>query len=95
MPGHPKENATEITRQFCEELRETTFFQQEGLMLRLSGSFGLATYPEDGESVQAIIRSADAMMYDVKHSTRDNVAIMGHGHLLAAGKLAVNERRTR
>ncbi len=95
MPGYDKNAAAGITRQFCEELRETTFFQQEGLMLRLSGSFGLATYPEDGTSVQAIIRSADSMMYDVKHTTRDNVAIMGQGHLLTPGKLVVNERRSR
>lgn len=95
LPGHSKESSSGIARQFCEELRATTFFQQEGLMLRLSGSFGLATYPEDGESVQSIIRSADAMMYDVKHTTRDNVAVMGQGHLLTPGKLVVNERRTR
>lgn len=94
MPGQGKNAAVEITRQFCEELRETVFFQQEGLMLRLSGSFGLATYPEDGDSVHAIMRSADSMMYDIKHTTRDNVGIMGQGHLLTPGPLMVHERRT-
>ena len=42
-------------------------------------SFGVATWPEDGTSVHEIIRAADTMMYLVKSSTRDNIAIAGAG----------------
>lgn len=94
MPGQSKHAAAALTGQFCQELRETTFFQKEGLFLQLSGSFGLATFPEDGETVHTIMRSADSMMYNVKNTTRNNVAIMGQGHLLAPGKLLSSERRT-
>ena len=41
-----------------------------------------ATFPEDGNSVQAIIRAADSMMYHAK-TTRDNVSVAGLG--LVAG----------
>jgi hypothetical protein len=44
----------------------------------LSVSFGLATYPEDGNTVQTILRAADTMMYEAK-LTRDNVAVAGKG----------------
>jgi GGDEF domain-containing protein len=44
----------------------------------VSGSFGLATYPEDGNTVATILRAADTMMYEAK-VTRDNVAIAGKG----------------
>ena len=54
----------------------------QGLSLALAGSFGLATFPEDGNNVQAIIRAADTMMYAAK-ITRDNVSVAGLG--LVAG----------
>jgi GGDEF domain-containing protein len=53
-----------------EALREERFLTAQGLSLALAGSFGLATFPEDGNNVQAIIRAADTMMYAAK-TTRD------------------------
>ena len=38
-------------------------------------SFGLATYPQDGDTLHAIIRSADTMMYHAKARGRDQIAI--------------------
>jgi GGDEF domain-containing protein len=58
-------------------MREHRFLTGEHLSLKVSGSFGLATYPEDGDTVHAILRSADSMMYEVKNTTRDDIAIMG------------------
>jgi GGDEF domain-containing protein len=49
------------------------------LSLEVRASFGVATWPEDGGSVHEIIRAADSMMYLVKGSTRDNIAIAGKG----------------
>ena len=77
MPTLDKAAATEVTCSLCQGLRSSEFLSAQGLDLRVSGSFGLATFPEDGETVHAILRSADAMMYDVKNTTRDDVAVMG------------------
>lgn len=77
MPGSEKITASALTRTLCDMLREHVFLTGEHLALQLSGSFGLATYPEDGATVHTILRSADSMMYEVKNTTRDDVAIMG------------------
>jgi GGDEF domain-containing protein len=77
----------------CQGLRDATFLQGDGLSLHISGSFGLATFPEDGNSVHTIMRSADSLMYEVKNSSRDDVAVMGHGRLMPAGKPISSERR--
>jgi GGDEF domain-containing protein len=61
-----------------EDLRRNPFLEGAGLSLKLSGSFGLATYPEDGNTVPTILRAADEMMYKAK-TTRDNVAVAGRG----------------
>jgi hypothetical protein len=65
-----------------DALRAERFLTAQGLSLGLAGSFGLATFPEDGNSVQNIIRAADTMMYAAK-TTRDNVSVAGLG--LVAG----------
>ena len=81
LPGMGKAAATGATLALCEDLRRCRFLEGAGLSLFLSGSFGLATFPEDGTTVAEILRSADTMMYEAK-TTRDNVAVAGRGLLM-------------
>src|ERR1035437_3279856 len=85
LPGKGKQAAIDATMRLWEDLREARFLTGQGLNLALAGSFGLATFPEDGNSVQAIIRASDTMMYAAK-TTRDNVSVAGVG--LVAGASA-------
>jgi diguanylate cyclase (GGDEF)-like protein len=80
LPGLNKQAAIGPTRYLWECLRKTRFLQSEGLSLALTGSFGLASFPEDGATVQDMIRSADTMMYAAKVA-RDNIFIAGRGEL--------------
>jgi GGDEF domain-containing protein len=82
--GLGKQAAIDATMQLWEQLRDARFLSGQGLSLGLAGSFGLATFPEDGNSVQAIIRSADTQMYAAK-TTRDNVSVAGLGLVANAG----------
>jgi diguanylate cyclase (GGDEF)-like protein len=78
LPGMDKKTAIEATTHLWEQLRQEKFLSGAGLNLNLAGSFGLATFPEDGETVQTIIRSADTEMYRAK-TTRDNISVSGLG----------------
>jgi diguanylate cyclase (GGDEF)-like protein len=78
LPGMGKSAASGTTMALRGDLRGTRFLEGAGLSLSVSGSFGLATYPEDGNTVPTILRAADTMMYEAK-VTRDNVAIAGKG----------------
>ena len=82
MPGTSKNQGVEATMKLREDLRSARFLEGAGLSLRISGSFGMATFPEDGETVPTILRSADTMMYEAKNATRDNIAVAGLGLLL-------------
>ena len=86
LPENGKKLATEKTLELHRALRSAHFMKSAGLNLQLSGSFGLATYPEDGASVEAILRSADAMMYASKVH-RDAVVIAGQGLVASRGTL--------
>jgi len=78
LPGLNKQAAIEATTHLWEQLREEKFLSGAGLNLNLAGSFGLATFPEDGNTVQTIIRAADTEMYRAK-TTRDNISVAGLG----------------
>jgi diguanylate cyclase (GGDEF)-like protein len=78
LPGMGKAAASGTTMALCEDLRNARFLEGAGLSLHVSGSFGLASFPEDGNTVQTILRSADTMMYEAK-KTRNNVAVAGKG----------------
>ena len=93
MPGVEKGAGAELARELCDTLRETSFLTGQGLSLKVSASFGMATFPEDGETVHAMLRSADSMMYEVKNSTRNDVAVMGSAREMRAAKPMVAERR--
>ena len=49
LPGMGKSAASGTTMALREDLRAARFLEGAGLSLNVSGSFGLATYPEDGK----------------------------------------------
>jgi diguanylate cyclase (GGDEF)-like protein len=97
LPGVGKDAAMATTMEVCQKLREARFLDSRGLSLSVSGSFGLATFPEDGNSVHAILRSADKMMYEVKATSRNNVAVAGRGLVMnppQTGPRVINRPKT-
>lgn len=87
LPGMGKSAAGGTTMALREDLRTARFLEGAGLSLNVSGSFGLATYPEDGNTVPTILRAADTMMYEAK-VTRDSVSIAGKGSVLRSAVAA-------
>lgn len=79
LPELTKEAGREVAERLFHTLRERRFLTREDLALELRGSFGMATFPEDGTDIEGIIKAADKMMYHVKGTTRDNLAIAGLG----------------
>jgi diguanylate cyclase (GGDEF)-like protein len=61
-------------RVLAEKLREMieghTFLQEEGIDARLGVSLGVATYPAEAKTKEALIRLADKRMYEDKDSRR-------------------------
>jgi diguanylate cyclase (GGDEF)-like protein len=81
LPQTSKEAALIVARRLLEVMRVSEFMATEGLKLNVRCSMGLATYPEDAKSAHEIIRQADEMMYMVKNTTRDSIAVAQQGML--------------
>ena len=93
LPGMGKSAASGTTMALREDLRGARFLEGAGLSLNVSGSFGLATYPEDGNTVPTILRAADTMMYEAK-VTRDSVSVAGKG-MVARSTVAKSDSGSR
>jgi diguanylate cyclase (GGDEF)-like protein len=66
------QDATVVADNILAQLNQP--FEDEGLTHRISGSLGIALYPDDGLDAEALLRSADAAMYDAKSHGRSRVA---------------------
>jgi diguanylate cyclase (GGDEF)-like protein/PAS domain S-box-containing protein len=70
----------EVCRERAEELRRgMSSFQMSaaGFSGTVSISVGVASYPQHGQTVEAVLSAADAALYAAKRSGRDRVAVAG------------------
>ncbi len=81
LPQTGKESGLVVARRLLDSFRNSKFLKDEGLNLNVRASIGLAAYPDDAKSAHEIIRQADEMMYEVKNSSRDNIAVAQRGLL--------------
>jgi diguanylate cyclase (GGDEF)-like protein/PAS domain S-box-containing protein len=71
LPGiHYAEDVATISRKLTDALRKP--FSIDGTEVRVTSSGGIALYPEDGETEETLVRSADTAMYRAKERGRDN-----------------------
>lgn len=74
MPGTSKKNASLVAEKLRASIKEKAFLAEEGLDIRLTASFGVASFPQDADGKEELIHKADHAMYDAKNRTRDAVA---------------------
>ncbi|MDA8388113.1 MAG: sensor domain-containing diguanylate cyclase [Nitrospiraceae bacterium] len=80
LPQTPPQKAVKTAERIRQTVEQHAFLKKEGYDLRLTASFGVASYPESAGSQEELIRLADEAMYKVKHRSRNGVyAIIGHG----------------
>jgi diguanylate cyclase (GGDEF)-like protein len=79
LPQTGKDSGLVVAKRLRDCFRNSTFLADENLHVNVRCSMGMATYPEDAKSAHEIIRQADEMMYMVKNSTRDNIAVAQQG----------------
>jgi diguanylate cyclase (GGDEF)-like protein len=73
--GMDKPQATGCAQQVLAKLTEARFLTGEGLSLAMTASLGLATYPQDGATLQEMIKVSDTMMYMAKAEGRNRLVV--------------------
>ncbi|WP_303292273.1 diguanylate cyclase [Marinobacter sp. SS5-14b] len=71
-PLQGEDNARHIAEKVVQVLNET--FHVQNVNLQIGASVGVALYPDNGVTAEDLLKKADAAMYKVKSSGRNNMA---------------------
>jgi diguanylate cyclase (GGDEF)-like protein len=73
LPQTAPDSAVVIAERIRKAIEQNIFLKKDGYSLRLTASFGVASYPESAQSKEDLLRLADEAMYKVKYQTRNGV----------------------
>jgi diguanylate cyclase (GGDEF)-like protein len=73
LPHTSKEDAFNVAKKIKNSLKSKMFLREDGLKIKITASFGVASIPCDSEDSIGLIRLADNAMYKVKDQSRDGV----------------------
>jgi diguanylate cyclase (GGDEF)-like protein len=73
LPQTAPKAAAQIAERMRKAVEQNTFLKKEGYALKITASFGVASYPGSANSKEELIKLADEAMYRVKHQTRNAV----------------------
>ena len=73
LPQTPPGNARQIAERIRKSIEHNVFLKKDGYSLKMTASFGVASYPESAKSKDDLLRLADEAMYRVKYQTRNGV----------------------
>ena len=74
LPETGKEAALRMAGRLREALVKHRFQTERGLDLQVTASFGVATWPDDAETPEELMKRSDLAMYRVKQTTRDAIS---------------------
>ena len=75
LPETDAAGALRTAHRLRQAVQERPFVLEAGGTVQLSASFGVATFPQDGETAEELMHHADAALYQVKTSSRGEIAV--------------------
>jgi diguanylate cyclase (GGDEF)-like protein len=73
LPGWGPQRALQKAAQIRSDVKRTRYVVDRGVEVRLTASFGLATYPQDAVNLNDLIAAADQALFMVKETGKDTV----------------------
>ena len=75
LPGRSKTAAAQHAEKILSAIRETTYLKSEPVPAKITASFGIASYPDDGEAKKELLISADNALFTIKNSTKNSIGV--------------------
>jgi diguanylate cyclase (GGDEF)-like protein len=75
LPQTSKRNALVVARRLREALNSRVFFGDHGPGIKITASFGVASFPADGDNAQELLVKSDRAMYQIKISGGDDIGL--------------------
>jgi diguanylate cyclase (GGDEF)-like protein len=77
LPQTPLKGGFYVAERIRKDMEKKVFLKHEGYMIRVTASFGVATYPENAKTKEELLKIADKAMYRGKNTTRNVVYSAG------------------
>ncbi|MGD0886960.1 MAG: sensor domain-containing diguanylate cyclase [Thermodesulfovibrionales bacterium] len=73
LPQTAPDIASHVAERIRRSIEQYIFLKKEGYGIKITASFGVASYPESARSKEELLRLADEAMYRVKNYTKNGV----------------------
>ncbi len=80
LPDTDSKGAKRVAERIKENITKNEYFLKDYPDVKVTASFGIATYPDHGDSPEALIRVADNAMYMVKMTTKNAIFVPESKH---------------
>jgi len=77
LPHTSKKQAHVAAKRLRNAINSEIYFAEEGLNIRITASFGVATFADDARSEDELLKAVDEAMYQIKDTSRDGIALAG------------------
>jgi diguanylate cyclase (GGDEF)-like protein len=77
LPGQDKAEALKKVERMKEGIASTPFLQDEKINVKLTASFGLATYPHDAKDKRELLAAADRCLFQSKERGKNRTTLSG------------------
>ena len=81
LPETAAPSAIQVAERVRAHIASHTFGKSCGAGIRLTASFGIASFPEHAVDAEKLIEMADAAMYGAKQNAKNSVRLAAHGNL--------------
>jgi diguanylate cyclase (GGDEF)-like protein len=87
LPRTSKKEAIQLVTRSRENLHSHVFLKAKHLNIKITASFGISSYAEDGKTLDDLITAADKAMYIVKKGDKDGVYASSKPFTLIGSKI--------
>ncbi len=67
--------ALDVCLRIQKSINQHVFMESKNLNIKITGCFGISSFPEHGSTVEELIGKSDMAMYDVKHQGKNGIKI--------------------
>ncbi len=75
LPDTDSKGAKRVAERIKENITKNEYFLKDYPDVKVTASFGIATYPDHGDDVESLIKVADNAMYMVKMTTKNAIYV--------------------
>ena len=77
LPGSNQSQAMETACSIQFQMNNTVYLREQGLAVKLSASFGLATFPDHATDATGLLAAADQILFAIKGKGKNAIGIAG------------------